>query len=66
MRLNGVIGAQLVVILVDYGSTHNFLNVQIARLAKLKVTQGPQLQVKVANDEKLLSQGRCEDLNVKI
>lgn len=66
MRLVGVIGVQSVVILVDSGSTHNFLDPQVAKLAKLKVLEGPQLQVKVANGEKLTSKGRCEDFVVKI
>lgn len=66
MRLMGIIGAQAVVILVDSASTQNFLDPHIAKIAKLKVCEGPQLQVKVANGEKLVSKGRCEESCVKI
>lgn len=66
MRVMGVIGVKLVVILVDLRSTHNFLDPGIAQLTRLKIEEATSLQVKVANGEKLLSKGRCENTMVKI
>ncbi|KAF8411843.1 hypothetical protein HHK36_004402 [Tetracentron sinense] len=60
MRLQGHVNNQIVVVLVDSGSTHNFLDPSIALKARLPVCSGGRLQVMVANCDSLASEGRCE------
>lgn len=48
-------------ILIDLGSTHNLLDPLVVEAANLKMLQDSRLHVKVANDGKILSQGRCEE-----
>lgn len=47
-------------------NTQNFLNSGVAQLAKLKIEDGITLQVIVANGRKLLSQGKCENIVLKL
>ncbi|XP_040996067.1 uncharacterized protein LOC121242242 [Juglans microcarpa x Juglans regia] len=56
-RLHGCVGSCAVEILVDSGSTHNFVDLLVVKDAKLMAHQASTLQVRVANGEKLLSQG---------
>lgn len=61
-----MIGSQPIVILVDSGSTHNFLDPQLARQLNLNICEEPQFQVKIANGEKLLNKWKCEASVVKV
>ncbi|KAF5468519.1 hypothetical protein F2P56_012664 [Juglans regia] len=62
MKLLGRIGSYVVEILVDSGSTHNFLDPLVVQAAKLKVHDDLKLQVRVANGDKLVSSGSCEEV----
>ncbi|XP_042958052.1 uncharacterized protein LOC122293563 [Carya illinoinensis] len=62
MKLLGRVGSCVVEILVDSGSTHNFLDPLVVQTAKLKVHKDSKLQVEVANGDKLISGGRCEEV----
>lgn len=61
MRLLGRIGPLSVEILVDSGSTHNFLDPLVVKAAKLSVQKDVGLQVKVANGARVMSHGKCEE-----
>ncbi|XP_042987252.1 uncharacterized protein LOC122315435 isoform X1 [Carya illinoinensis] len=62
MRLHGSIGSCVVEILVDSGSTHNFLDPVVVKAAKLTVQQDSCLQVCVANGEKIITQGSGQEV----
>lgn len=47
------------VVLVDFGSTHNFIDFKVARRLKLVIEPKPSLKVLVANGVKLSTQGLC-------
>lgn len=49
IRLIGRVGKEQVVILVDSESTHNFLNLSIAKKSKLLVDKSQRVAVKIAN-----------------
>jgi hypothetical protein len=49
MRLLGVLKGQQVVILIDSGSTHNFVDAQLAKMLGIQVQNGRTIKVKVAN-----------------
>jgi hypothetical protein len=59
MRLVGFIQNQHVVILVDSGSTHNFVDPTLLLKIPLLVVPTPELHVKVANGAKVMSGRRC-------
>lgn len=46
---------------MDSSDIHNFLDPLVVKLAKLKVHNEASLQVKVANGDTILSQGKCEE-----
>lgn len=61
MRLVGRINLQLVIILIDTGSTHSFIDVNVARRPKLPAKVS-QLAVQVANGETLPCHGCCKEI----
>jgi hypothetical protein len=66
MRLEGLVKNQRVVILIDSGSTYNFLDPSILKKIHVGVLQNQQLQVKIANGAKIWSEGRCNSLSIKV
>lgn len=62
MRLLGWINQVEVVVLVDIGSIHNFLNLKVAKRAGLIIDPIQTLEVKIANDDRIGSGGKCSDL----
>ncbi|KAK0608486.1 hypothetical protein LWI29_031439 [Acer saccharum] len=66
MRLEGYIGKHRLVILVDSGSTHNFVDSNLIKKCGLRAENGRVLQVKVANGELLKSEGYCAQTPIRI
>lgn len=66
MRLVGLIQNHRVVILIDSGSTHSFLDPSILNRVSLGVIIPLQLQVRVANGATLVSQGKCKSVSLKV
>ncbi|XP_062153129.1 uncharacterized protein LOC133861362 [Alnus glutinosa] len=58
MRVGGYLGNLRVIVLMDSGSTHNFLNPQIAHQLGLKPKEGG-MNVTMANREKISCTGLC-------
>ncbi|KAF5468734.1 hypothetical protein F2P56_012865 [Juglans regia] len=59
MRLMACIGKKKLIILIDTGSTHNFVDTVAAARCKLHVQLGQTINVKVANGQLLESTGKC-------
>lgn len=66
MQVKGWINWIPVTVLVDSGSTHNFLNPYIAKKAGLAVQQGSTIEVAIANGDRMSCQGRCMGVKVRI
>ncbi|KAK0583771.1 hypothetical protein LWI29_002762 [Acer saccharum] len=66
MKLEGYIGKHRLVILVDSGSTHNFVDSNLIKKCGLRAENGRVLQVKVANGELLKSEGYCAQTPIRI
>lgn len=66
MRLSGLAHGCSVVILVDTGSTHNFLDPLIAKKAGLKIGNDQLIEVRVANGDRMSSEGMEEGLDLKV
>ena len=66
MKLHFRIGDTTLLALVDSGSTHTFIHETTASRLGLSVEPRPGLTVKVANGERVTSQGACPMLRVSI
>lgn len=66
MRLLGLLHAQQVSILVDSGSTHNFLDPCLLPRVQLWVTSTPLLHVKIANGDSIICLGKVEVVSLKV
>lgn len=63
MRLQGEINHQKVLVLIDTGSTHSFIDPYVAKKAKLSMVDS-HLTVKVANGATLPCLGFCKAIPV--
>ena len=66
MRVLGQIKGHCVVILLDTGNSHNFLDVILVRTLQLAVDTTRILEVKVANGDLIRTNGECKDLLLKM
>ena len=62
MRVKGIMGRLVITVLVESGSTHNFLSNDIAKKLGLKSRSEGYFEVANANGEKLISSGRCKEV----
>lgn len=63
MRLRGHLGRQLVVILIDSGSTHNFIDPTASKKAGISIHQNKAVEVMVANGDRLTGTGFCKEVS---
>ncbi|KAK9175045.1 hypothetical protein WN944_027050 [Citrus x changshan-huyou] len=66
MRLKGNLKKHGVTILIDFSSTHNFLNPSLAKQCGCPVTTTTQFQVTVADGGVISSSGKCSHVPVNI
>lgn len=64
MHVRGYLGTIRVMVLMDSGSTHNFLNPQVAEKLGLKPTYIRRMQVTIANGEKINCTGMCAGVSL--
>ena len=66
MKLKGHIKKDNVTVLIDTGSTHNFIDINIARNLKLFVYPVPDMKVMVADGKKIENVGKCHKVKLQI
>lgn len=66
MRVVGRLKKKWVVILVDNGSTYNFVDTIMTSKCGLRVLQSQSIPIKVANGDVLTSQGKCTSVAMQI
>lgn len=66
MRVDATIKSQPVMVLIDSGSTHNFLSDKVAQSLRLPVVPTKPFSVHVANGERLRCQGQYEKVPVNL
>ncbi|XP_041009343.1 uncharacterized protein LOC121253391 [Juglans microcarpa x Juglans regia] len=66
MQVKGRIGNQWVIILIDLGSTHNFLDPDVISRVPLPIVANDTVRVKVANGELVDSEGKVKGVHVGI
>ena len=60
MRVQGYVLKKMVVILIDTGSTHNFLNQEVVRRTSVETIETNPLTIFVADGTKLISTATCK------
>jgi hypothetical protein len=66
MRVLAKIGPYEIVVLIDSGSTHNFISEKVASLLQLPVIPTDSFNVRVANGRPLQCQGRFENVHISL
>ncbi|KAL4368713.1 hypothetical protein GQ457_05G024250 [Hibiscus cannabinus] len=66
LQVKGEIHGHMVKILIDMGSTHNFVQTMVVRHLGLSITTAPNFRVLVGNREKLPNEGCIQELKVRI
>ncbi|KAF5480441.1 hypothetical protein F2P56_001190 [Juglans regia] len=66
MRVKGKIGNRWVVIIIDSGSTHNFLDPVVLSRVHIPLVNEDKIRVKVANGEMVNSEGKVTGVNVSV
>ena len=64
MRVDAKVGVVNVVVLIDSGSTHNFISTRMADRLRLPVVPTETFTVRVANGTRLQCQGKFEKVQV--
>ncbi|XP_023907750.1 uncharacterized protein LOC112019466 [Quercus suber] len=65
-RIEGKIQRHCLVILIDTGSTHNFLDAGLCSSLKLAIDPALAFDVKIANGATVKTLGACQDLQVQV
>ena len=66
MRVLAKIGPYEIVVLIDSGSTHNFISEKVASLLQLPVIPTDSFNVRMANGRPLQCQGRFENVHISL
>ena len=66
LRFSGLIGNIKVQVLIDGGSSDNFLQPRIAKFLKIPIEPGPVFRVLVGNGDMMTAEGVIQDLPLKI
>jgi hypothetical protein len=66
MRIMGIVKGQQVIILIDSGSTHNFVDARLAEKMGIVSSNKDAIMVRVANGQTIRSPGKSSDLCLKI
>ncbi|KAJ0085655.1 hypothetical protein Patl1_07500 [Pistacia atlantica] len=64
MRVTAKIGTYEVVVLINNGSTHNFISDKVAALLRLPLVPTKPFNVRVANGQPLKCQGRFDNIHI--
>ena len=66
MKVYGQIGRSISLVLIDLGSTHNFMSLALAEVLELIPKRGEAMEVIVALGEKIQSLGKCNLIVVEL
>jgi hypothetical protein len=66
MRIVGFIKLHRVVILIDSGSTHNFVDTKLAATLGIRPTGQDNILVRIANGQEVVSPGRSREVEVRM
>jgi hypothetical protein len=66
MRIVGILRYQQVIILIDSGSTHNFLGTKISATLGVQPIDQDSITVRVTNGQEMTSPEKCGEVGIKM
>lgn len=66
LRLQGTINGKALQILVDSGSSNNFIQTRVAKFLGLDIIPSPQFSMIVGNGENLKCVGQCQQVKFEV
>jgi hypothetical protein len=66
LKIEGYIKKKKVTVLIDSGSTHNFINYKLAKLLNCFVFLASEFQVMIANGGTINCSGKCHDIKLNM
>jgi hypothetical protein len=66
LKIEGYIKNKKVTMLIDSGSTHNFINCKLAKLLNCFVFPAPEFQVMIANGGTINCSGKCHSIKLNM
>jgi hypothetical protein len=64
LKIEGYVKKKKVIVLIDYGSTHNFIHYKLAKDLNLFVYLVPEFQVMIADGGTINFSGKCNKINL--
>ena len=64
LKIEGYLKKQKVTVLIDSGSTHNFINNKVAKQLNCFIYPAPEFQVMVANGKTIDCSGKCHNIKL--
>jgi carbamoylphosphate synthase small subunit len=64
LKIEGYIKKKKVIVLIDYGSTHNFIYYKLPKDLNLFVYPAPKFQVMIADGGTIKCSGKCNKINI--
>ncbi|GAV81954.1 RVP_2 domain-containing protein [Cephalotus follicularis] len=66
MRINGFLKRQLVNVLIDTGSTNNFMDLKIAKRLAYRIEHCEKFEMKVTDDRTLICESKCSNVKLSL
>jgi hypothetical protein len=66
LKIEGYIKKKKVIVLIDYGSTQNFIHSKIAKDLNCFIYPAPEFQVMVANGSTIKCSGKCHSIKLSM
>jgi hypothetical protein len=66
LKIEGYIKNKKVIVLIDSGSTHNFIHYKLAKALNFFVYPTPEFQVMIADGGTINCSGKCNKINISM
>jgi hypothetical protein len=63
-KIKGYIKNKKVIVMIDYGSTHNFIHCELAKALNCFIYPAPEFQVMIENGGTINYSGKCHKINL--
>ena len=66
LKIEGYIKKKKVIVLIDFGNTHNFIHCKLAKVLNCFVYPTPKFQVMIAGGGTINCSGKCHNINLSM